>query len=162
MKNLKTLPILLMSLLACTSNEAQQRSDHFIKISPNAGVITLMSEMGAFGQDWSTEIYFINFISERELDKKMKHGFIVLKLKRTHKDENKAYAILDQMNGIKRAERADISENSAWDDTKKKEIIATREKAWWTNQQIDAHVKVYVEPEAFETGISENGYLVYE
>lgn len=135
--------LLLLLLFACSSSE-----EKFIIISPEPGAMSMMSENGTIGTTKSTQVYFISMIQERDV--KMKHGFVVLKLRRNHikhfeNGENKAYEILDNYNA------------AAKDDS---------DESWRLTRQVNddfrEHVKVNIEPEALITGISENGFLTYE
>lgn len=158
---MKTALILLASLLACSTTEQK-----FIIISPEPGAMSYESENGAFGQSWTTQTYFLSMIQEdgmfgRDVIK-LKHDFIVVKLKRTFKEENKAYEILDMYNAVNRAERAEICEDNAWSEEMKKEIRDTRAMAYRVNTDLRKHVKINIEPEALITGISENGFLTYQ
>lgn len=140
----------------------QSQDQKFIQISPQAGGIKCMLESGSFGSSGSVETYFISFISEREIEREMKHGFIVLKLNRTHKENDRAYKILDRYNELARANQVDISEGSAWDDETKRGILKTRDSAWEINTELNKHLKINIEPEALKTGISEHGYISYQ
>lgn len=142
----------ILLLTSCASTEPE-----YIVISPEPGAMSFESESGAFGQSWSTETYFLSMIQD---DLKMEHGFIVVKLKRTHKDENKAYQILDLYNEVLRMECVDIA-SGAWDDNQKKHILKTRNLARQANTDLREHVRIHIESGALLTGISENATLSY-
>ncbi|HMG89602.1 MAG TPA: hypothetical protein VK589_06070 [Chryseolinea sp.] len=140
------------SYVSITTSEEEEK---FIQISPQAGGITCMTESGTFGSMETTETYFINFIAEDYI--KLKHGFLILKLKRTHKEEGQAYKIIDDYNNLRRAEH--LSGNGL---SEEKEFLETIAKAREINGAVNDHLKIQIEREAIETGISENGVLVFK
>lgn len=148
-------------LLLCLIGFACNGQTKFVKISPEMGAIELMTESGEFGKPGITQIYFVSFIKERNIE--MKEGFLVIKLERVGTMiPVEAYELLDSFLLCEKAFRVDISESSNWSASDKEQWKKLREISYEVRHRFFNRVKFKVEIESLKTGISKKAFLSYE
>lgn len=162
-----------LGIAACTGNQPHAspfRNGKFVAITPEMGTMKFMTESGRLGELGSTQTYFVSLIKEdgpfyeRADSVHLKQGFIVLKLRREKSNyDNLAYRMLDSMNECEAAFGAQIDDPHArFSDEEKRYYQALRDQSIEVRRRFHESVRVYVEPEAIETGISHKCYLKYE
>lgn len=146
--------ILFWGMVSCKS-DAQ-----LVKVDIDAGAVYAMMESGSFGSMGTISTYWMVPLQQHS-----KKGFIVFSLQNDGYGKSKAELLFDSLMFSKKAdtELPEIKSGVAkWDSISVKEFNWFVDHRWEIRQRFNAHIRLYVEPSAIKTGMSEKAIIKYE